>query len=328
MTLTKSRGVDAHGKGSKGHSLASSKELDRPSLHGFPGPTAPSLSALPCSTPAQLPRGTTPPCPSPTSFSRISSSPRSFPHFSPRLPALLLPPPPLSSAGCSLPDPPSGLAPGRRSQGSFRPNLPGSSRVWRLLFCLLMDKASKGMRLGSYVRACMRMGSHTHRKTGASVLVGRTGPRPACAFTCQRSQVSVVDHCPVWLPQPGHPKAPMTRSLCLQAGGTCFICRRYLRAGPPGSATRSTCQAAKLYLLVPSTATVPSRHPSKCVSRHCPGPHMKASLTSFQPPACPWTVTSRKHHLTPAGQPHQALTLQGSAACPWFPTTSPWRMAH
>lgn len=196
LTLTKSRGVDAHGKGSKGHNLASSKELDRPSLHGFPGPTAPSLSALPCSTPAQLPRGTTLPCPSPTSFSRISSSPRSFPHFSPRLLALLLPPLPLSFAGCSLPDPPSGLAPGRQSQGSFQPNLPGSSRVWRLLFCLLMDKASKGMRLCSYVHAYMSMGSHTHRKSGASVFVDATGRRPVSAVTCQWSRAPVVGHCP------------------------------------------------------------------------------------------------------------------------------------
>ena len=65
--------------------------------------------------------------PSPASFSRICSSPWSFSHFSPRLLALLLPPPSFSSAGCSLPDPPPGLSPGCGSRGSFRPNLPGSS---------------------------------------------------------------------------------------------------------------------------------------------------------------------------------------------------------
>ena len=70
-------------------------------------------------------------------------------------------------------------------------------------------------------------------------------------------------------------------SFCLQEGRTCFICKRYLLAGFPGSAARSACQAAKLHLLVPSTATVPAHHPSKRVSWHCVLDFLPASCLSL-----------------------------------------------
>ena len=37
LTLADSHGLDAYGKDSKGHSLASAMKLDRPTLRGFPG---------------------------------------------------------------------------------------------------------------------------------------------------------------------------------------------------------------------------------------------------------------------------------------------------
>lgn len=167
------------------------------------------------------------------------------------------------------------------------------------------------------------------------MLVGRTGPRPACAHLSEVSGVSGGS-----LSAPGCPARPSQSahdcfsSACRQAG-TCFLCRRYLPGRPsrlwsPGApARRPSCT-----FLVPSTVTVPAHHPSKYVSRHGPGPHGRASLTSFQPPACcPWTVTSRKAYLTPVSQPHQALTLQGSAAVHGSLSVgpnheSPWWMAH
>lgn len=89
-------------------------------------------------------------------------------------------------------------------------------------------------------------------------------------------------------------------SLALLAGRRDLLhMQKVPRAGPPGSATRSTCQAAKLHLPGPLHGhTVPARHPlSMCPAR--PWATYEHPLTSFQPPACPWTVTSAP----PDGEP-------------------------
>ena len=61
LNLTESHGLDTYGKDSKGHSLASAMKLDRPTLYGFPGPTASILSAPPASVAPPRP-SPAPPC--------------------------------------------------------------------------------------------------------------------------------------------------------------------------------------------------------------------------------------------------------------------------
>ena len=61
LTLANSRRLDTYGKDSKGHSLASAMKLDRPTLYGFPGPTASILSAPPASVAPPRP-SPAPPC--------------------------------------------------------------------------------------------------------------------------------------------------------------------------------------------------------------------------------------------------------------------------
>ena len=136
----------------------------RPTLpHPRPHPLGAPISPAPALPQPHSPGGSTPPLPAP--FSRSFSSPWSFPHFSPLLLTLLLPPVPLSSCSAAhflvlfqiqlqiagLEAPP-GLA-------FWMPHLEG------LLFRFLGDRASERMHVCShmrvYVNACLRKCMHT-----------------------------------------------------------------------------------------------------------------------------------------------------------------------
>lgn len=121
--------------------------------------------------------------------------------------------------------------------------------------------------------------------------------------------VLVVDHCPAWWPQPGHPKVPGD-SLCLQEGGDPFAKEFTFRQGLPQALGPERLPCHKQHLQVPSMATVSTCFLSMCVLV-MPWDTCEGILDLLPVSYCPQTVTLLQTHLPPMCSPYPGLDPAG-----------------